>query len=104
MIDNRLKNCCNNCNHIDAFSDTTEEIGYRIEGCCIMQPNAVRVLIGCKHMYVCKAYIEESCKFCKYLEEKEDCAVCTNTRSDKFGNPVCNSDYCEEQEGRNRDD
>lgn len=23
-----------------------------------MQPNAVRVLIGCKHMYVCKAYIE----------------------------------------------
>lgn len=58
MIDNRLKNCCNDCNHIDAFADTTEEIGYRIEGCCTMQPNAVRVLIGCKHMYVCKAYIE----------------------------------------------
>ncbi len=58
MIDNRLRTCCDDCNHIDAFADTTEEVGYRIDGCYVRQPCAVRVLIGCKHMYVCKKYIE----------------------------------------------
>lgn len=58
MIDNRLKTCCNDCNHIDAFTDTTEEIRYCVEGNCIKPPNTVHVLIGCKHMHVCKKYIE----------------------------------------------
>lgn len=31
MIDNRLRTCCDDCNHIEAFSDTTEEFGYRID-------------------------------------------------------------------------
>ena len=58
MIDNRLRTCCDDCNHIDAFADTTEEVEYYIEEYCVRKPCVVRVLIGCKHMYVCKAYIE----------------------------------------------
>ena len=58
MIDNRLRTCCDDCNHIDAFADTTEEISYRVEALSLVSNSPIKVLIGCKHMYVCKAYIE----------------------------------------------
>lgn len=57
MIDNRLKNCCNDCNHIDAFADTRSE-SYRTVVDRSTMHTRVNVLIGCKHMYVCKKYIE----------------------------------------------
>lgn len=60
MIDNQLKKCCEKCNFDDLF---TKKVEIEPSYCMDREKDefyqvSSRTIIGCKHMYVCKKYIE----------------------------------------------
>lgn len=54
MIDNQLKKCCEECEHDDVFAATD----FKMKKGRKYDYPAKCTVIGCKHMYVCKKYIE----------------------------------------------
>lgn len=54
MIDNKLKLCCETCNFLDIF--TNQEVIKYVN--INPRESSLQTTIGCKHMYVCKNYIE----------------------------------------------
>ena len=58
MIENKLKECCYNCGHEDVFTNERQTYIRRKAHDRTENIPVNCTTIGCKHMYVCKAYIE----------------------------------------------
>ncbi len=59
MIDNKLKNCCYDCGYEDVFTNVYQvRIRRKVNNHTEQNIPVNRTTIGCKHMYVCKKYIE----------------------------------------------
>ena len=56
MIDNKLKQCCENCNYLDIYTSQEARSYMNIKP----GESSLHTYIGCTHMHVCKQYIEET--------------------------------------------
>lgn len=60
MIDNRLKKCCYNCGYGDVFTNERQtRIRRKVNNHTEQHIPVNHITIGCKHMHICKKYIED---------------------------------------------
>lgn len=83
MIHNRLKSCCEKCVNIEACAETNMDHGRYDDGTCRNEPITV---FGCKHMHVCKKYIESKQKNADWVRQLDntDLAEAMIRRIDKL--------------------